>query len=140
MEEYIAGKHAVLEAVRSGRAIHKIWIAEQAQRSSVQPIIAEAKQRGILVQYADKRKLDQAAGKVQHQGVVAQAAAYEYADVEDILQSAAEAGQAPLIFIRTWLYCCSMKSKIRIISAQFCVQQLAQVCMESSFRSGGRLD
>lgn len=99
MEEYIAGKHAVLEAVRSGRAIHKIWIAEQAQRSSVQPIIAEAKQRGILVQYADKRKLDQAAGKVQHQGVVAQAAAYEYADVEDILQSAAEAGQAPLIFI-----------------------------------------
>lgn len=99
MDEFIAGKHAVLEAIRSGRAIHKLWIADQAQRSFIQPVMAEAGQRGILVQQADKRKLDQMAGKVQHQGVVAQAAAYEYADVEDILEAAARAQEEALILI-----------------------------------------
>lgn len=98
MEEFIAGKHAVLEAMRSGRAIHKLWIAEQAQRS-LQPVLSAAKERGIFVQQADKRKLDQLVGKVQHQGVVAQAAAYEYANVEDILEAAARERAEPLILI-----------------------------------------
>ncbi|MFD0872456.1 23S rRNA (guanosine(2251)-2'-O)-methyltransferase RlmB [Paenibacillus residui] len=99
MEEYIAGKHSVLEAIRSGRTIHKIWIADNAQKHYVQPIMAEAKANGILVQTAARRKLDQLVPNVQNQGVVAQIAAYDYASVDDILDLAARKGQAPLIVI-----------------------------------------
>ncbi|WNQ11720.1 23S rRNA (guanosine(2251)-2'-O)-methyltransferase RlmB [Paenibacillus aurantius] len=99
MDEYIAGKHSVLEALRSGRPINKIWIAENAQKHLTQPILAEAKPLGIVIQYADKRKLDQMAGDVQHQGVVAQAAAYEYAEVSDILAEAKKSGKPPFLLI-----------------------------------------
>ncbi|WP_281883984.1 23S rRNA (guanosine(2251)-2'-O)-methyltransferase RlmB [Paenibacillus sp. YYML68] len=98
-EEYIGGKHSVLEALRSGRTIHKIWIAEQAQKQLTQPIIAEAKQHGVIVQVADKRKLDQLAAGVQHQGVVAQVAAYAYAEVDDLLERAAARNAQPFLLI-----------------------------------------
>ncbi|MCS7463554.1 23S rRNA (guanosine(2251)-2'-O)-methyltransferase RlmB [Paenibacillus doosanensis] len=99
MEEFIAGKHSVLEALRSGRTINKIWIAENAQKQLTQPIIAEAKQHGVIVQTADKRKLDQMVENVQHQGVVAQVAAYEYVEVDDILARAESRGEEPFILI-----------------------------------------
>jgi 23S rRNA (guanosine2251-2'-O)-methyltransferase len=98
-EEFIAGKHSVLEALRSGRTINKIWIAENAQKQLTQPIVAEAKQHGVIVQYADKRKLDQMAENVQHQGVVAQVAAYAYVEVDDILALAASRNEEPFILI-----------------------------------------
>ncbi|MBG9791282.1 RNA methyltransferase [Paenibacillus dendritiformis] len=99
MEEYIAGKHSVTEALRSGRTIHKIWIADNAQKHLTQPIIAEAKKAGVIVQTADKRKLDQMAEGVQHQGVVAQVAAYGYVEVDDILARAEAKGEAPFLLI-----------------------------------------
>lgn len=98
-QEVLAGKHSVLEALRSGRSINKIWIAEQAQKQLTQPIIAEAKQNGVIVQFADKRKLDQMAAGVQHQGVVAQVAPQAYVEVDDILARAAERGEEPFILI-----------------------------------------
>ncbi|PZE19157.1 23S rRNA (guanosine(2251)-2'-O)-methyltransferase RlmB [Paenibacillus xerothermodurans] len=98
-EEFIAGKHSVLEALRSGRTINKIWIAENTQKQLTQPIIAEAKQNGVIVQFADKRKLDQMADNVQHQGVVAQVAAYAYVEVEDILALAESRNEEPFILI-----------------------------------------
>ncbi|MDQ1910896.1 23S rRNA (guanosine(2251)-2'-O)-methyltransferase RlmB [Paenibacillus sp. GD4] len=98
-QEVLAGKHSVLEALRSGRSINKIWIAEQAQKQLTQPIIAEAKQNGVIVQFADKRKLDQMAAGVQHQGVVAQVAPQAYVEVDDILARAAERGEQPFILI-----------------------------------------
>ncbi|WP_165972382.1 23S rRNA (guanosine(2251)-2'-O)-methyltransferase RlmB [Paenibacillus piri] len=98
-EEFIAGKHSVLEALRSGRTINKIWIAENAQKQLTQPIVAEAKQNGVIVQFADKRKLDQMVDNIQHQGVVAQVAAYAYVEVEDILALAASRDEEPFILI-----------------------------------------
>ncbi|MBB3132080.1 23S rRNA (guanosine2251-2'-O)-methyltransferase [Paenibacillus rhizosphaerae] len=98
-EEIIAGKHSVTEALRSGRTINKIWIAENAQKHLTQPIIFEAKKLGVVIQQVDKRKLDQMAPGMQHQGVVAQAAPYAYAEVEDILQAAEAKGEAPLILL-----------------------------------------
>lgn len=98
-EEWIAGKHSVIEALKSGRTINKIWLAEQAQKHLVQPIIAEAKKAGVIVQQADKRKLDQMVPGIQHQGVVAQAAPYAYAEVEDLLAAAAAKGQAPFLIL-----------------------------------------
>ncbi|WEK53829.1 MAG: 23S rRNA (guanosine(2251)-2'-O)-methyltransferase RlmB [Candidatus Cohnella colombiensis] len=98
-EEYIVGKHPVLEAMKAGRSINKIFLNNQAQRSLVQPIMEEAKAHGIVVQQVDKRKLDQLAPGMQHQGVVAQAAALAYAEVDDILARAVERGEAPLIVL-----------------------------------------
>ncbi|WP_036708473.1 23S rRNA (guanosine(2251)-2'-O)-methyltransferase RlmB [Paenibacillus pinihumi] len=98
-EEWIAGKHPVLEALRSGREINKILIAEQAQKNAVLPIMTEAKKLGIVVQNVDKRKLDQVAGGVQHQGVVAQVAAYRYAEVDELLAYARSKGEEPLILL-----------------------------------------
>lgn len=98
-EELIAGKHPVLEALRSGREINKIWIAEGAQKSLSQPITAEAKQLGIVVQFVDKRKLDNMAPGITHQGVIAQAAAFAYVEVEDILNAAKNKNETPFILL-----------------------------------------
>lgn len=85
-EEILAGKHSVLEALRAGRTLNKIWIAETAQKHLTAPIVAEARKAGIVIQHVDKRKLDQLAPGVQHQGVVAQAAPFAYTEVADILR------------------------------------------------------
>lgn len=98
-EEFIGGKHSILEAMKAGRTINKIWIAENAQKALTQPIVAEAKLHGIIVQFADKRKLDTMAEGLQHQGVVAQVAAYDYVEIDDILEAARERGEDPFILI-----------------------------------------
>lgn len=98
-EEMIVGKHSVLEALKAGRTINKIWISDQAQKTLTQPIVAEAKQQGIIVQFVDKRKLDTLAEGVQHQGVVAQVAAYGYVEVDDILAAARKRNEDPFILI-----------------------------------------
>ncbi|UVI29835.1 23S rRNA (guanosine(2251)-2'-O)-methyltransferase RlmB [Paenibacillus spongiae] len=98
-QEWIAGKHPVMEALRSGREINKIWIAEQAQKGLV-PILAEAKKAGIIVQVVDKRKLDQMVdGGAAHQGIVAQAAAYRYFEVDELLDRARESGEMPFLIL-----------------------------------------
>jgi len=98
-EEMIAGKHPVLEALRSGRELNKIWIADGAQKSLTGPIVAEAKKQGIVVQFVDKRKLDALVPDVTHQGVVAQAAAFSYAELEDLLTIAQERGETPFFLL-----------------------------------------
>lgn len=98
-DEYLAGKHPVLEAMKAGRSINKIFMSNQAQRHLIQPIMEEAKARGIVVQQVDKSKLDRLVPDMQHQGVVAQAAAVAYAEVDELLARAAERGEAPLIVL-----------------------------------------
>lgn len=98
-EGLIAGKHPVLEALRSGREINKIWIAEGAQKSVTTSIMSEAKKLGVIVQFVDKRKLDQLAPGITHQGVVAQAAAVDYMELEDLLQIPSQRGELPFFII-----------------------------------------
>ncbi|WP_274654079.1 23S rRNA (guanosine(2251)-2'-O)-methyltransferase RlmB [Paenibacillus humicola] len=97
--EWIAGKHPVMEALRSGREINKIWVAEQSQKNLPAQIIAEARRAGIVVQVADKRKLDQLAPDVPHQGIVAQAAAYRYYEIDELLERAAASGETPFFLL-----------------------------------------
>jgi 23S rRNA (guanosine2251-2'-O)-methyltransferase len=99
MEEYIGGKHPVLEALKSGRPIHKIWLADTAQKRWAAPILEAAREAGVIVQTADRRKLDQLAGGVQHQGVVAQTAAYGYVEPDDLLERARARGEAPFLIL-----------------------------------------
>jgi 23S rRNA (guanosine2251-2'-O)-methyltransferase len=98
-DEIIAGRHPVLEALRAGREIHKIWIAEGVQRALIRPIEAEARRRGIVVQTVDRRRLDQLAQGVAHQGVAAQAAAHRYAELDELLDAAGAKGEPPLILL-----------------------------------------
>ncbi|OUM95032.1 MAG: 23S rRNA (guanosine(2251)-2'-O)-methyltransferase RlmB [Thermobacillus sp. ZCTH02-B1] len=98
-DEIIAGRHPVLEALRAGRDIHKIWIAEGVRRELIRPIEEEARRRGIVVQTADRRKLDQIAPGVAHQGVAAQAAAHRYAELDELLERAAAKGEPPLLLL-----------------------------------------
>lgn len=99
METFIGGKHSVIEALKSGRSINKIWIAEHSQRHWSAPIMEAAKEAGVIVQLTDKRKLDQLAEGLQHQGVLAQVAAYDYVEIDDLLQRAADRGEVPLLVL-----------------------------------------
>lgn len=98
-QQYIGGRHAVLEALRAGRAIHKIWMQDNAHKQLAQDIMTAAKKAGIAVQRVDRRKLDQLLSEVPHQGVVAQVAAQSYVDVDDIIARAKRAGEVPFILV-----------------------------------------
>lgn len=95
----IEGRNAVLEAFRSGKTIDKLFVLDGCQDGPVKSIIREAKKTDAIINFVDKERLDRLAGTGHHQGVVAQAAAYEYAEVEDILKAAKDKGEAPFIFI-----------------------------------------
>ena len=95
----IEGRNAVLEAFRSGKTLDKLFVLDGCQDGPVKSIIREAKKTDTIINFVDKERLDRLAGTGHHQGVVAQAAAYEYAEVEDILKAAKDKGEAPFIFI-----------------------------------------
>lgn len=93
------GRNAVLEAFRSGKTIDKLFILDGCQDGPIKSIVREAKKTDAIINYVDKERLDRLAGTGHHQGVVAIGAAYEYAEVEDILSAAKEKGEDPFIFI-----------------------------------------
>ena len=95
----IEGRNAVIEAFRSGKPIDKIFILDGCQDGPVMTIKREATKHGTLIKYVTKERLDQMSETGKHQGVIAYAAAYEYAEVEDILENARKKGEAPFIFI-----------------------------------------
>ena len=98
-EFIIEGRNAVLEAFRAGKTIDKLFVLDGCQDGPVKSILREAKKTDTIINFVDKERLDRLANSGHHQGVVAQAAAYEYAKVEDILNAAKEKGEAPFIFI-----------------------------------------
>ena len=98
-EFIIEGRNAVLEAFRAGKTIDKLFVLDGCQDGPVKSILREAKKTDTIINFVDKERLDRLANSGHHQGVVAQAAAYEYAEVEDISNAAKEKGEAPFIFI-----------------------------------------
>ena len=98
-EFIIEGRNAVLEAFRAGKTIDKLFVLDGCQDGPVKSILREAKKTDTIINFVDKERLDRLANSGHHQCVVAQAAAYEYAEVEDILNAAKEKGEAPFIFI-----------------------------------------
>lgn len=98
-EQKIEGRNAVLEALRSGKTIDKLFVLDGCQDGPVRTIVREARKHDTIINFVDKERLDQLSETKKHQGVIAVAAAYEYAEVEDILKNAEEKGEPPFIFI-----------------------------------------
>lgn len=95
----IEGRNAVIEALRAGTAIDKIYLAKGETDSALGHIANTARANGVVVVNADRRKLDEMSRTHAHQGVIAVAAVRAYASVEDIFQRAEERGEAPLLVI-----------------------------------------
>ena len=95
----IEGRNAVLEAFRSGKTIDKLFVLEGCKDGPIQTIIREARKHDTLLQFVAKERLDQLSETKKHQGVIAVAAAYSYATVEDILNKAKERGEDPFIIL-----------------------------------------
>lgn len=98
-EDIIEGRNAVIEALRSDRTIEQILIANGDVSGSINVVLGLAKDKNIVIKYADRRKLDQMSETGSHQGVIAQVTPYKYFEVEDILHYAEEKAEDPFIVI-----------------------------------------
>lgn len=100
IEEFtIEGRNAVLEAFRSGKTIDKLYVQDGCKDGPISTIVREAKKTDTIIQFVARERLDQMSESGRHQGVIAHAAAYEYAEVDDILKKAEEKGEPPFIFL-----------------------------------------
>lgn len=99
VEGQLEGRNAITEALKSGRTIDKVFVAEGDTDQSLRRLVAQAKEAGAVVVPVDRRKLDNMSTTGAHQGIVALAAAHEYCTVDDILEEAASRAEAPLIVV-----------------------------------------
>lgn len=97
--EDLYGRNSVLEALRAGRPMNRIIISKETKAQSLKEIVGLARERKILLQFVEKKQLDHLCGGENHQGVLAQAAAKEYVDWEEILDQVQAAGKIPLMLI-----------------------------------------
>lgn len=95
----IEGRNAVIEAFRSGKPINRVYILDGCQDGPVLTIKREARKQDTQIKYVARERLDQLSKTGKHQGVIACAAAYEYADIEDMFQLAEKRGEAPFFFL-----------------------------------------
>ena len=93
----IEGRNAVLEAFRSGKTIDKLFVLDGCMDGPIKTILREAKRGDVIIHYVAKERLDQISETGKHQGVIAYAAAYSYATVEDMLENAKAKGEDPFI-------------------------------------------
>ncbi len=95
----IEGRNAVMEAFRSGKTIDRLLVQEGNTEGAIGTILKEAKKQNAVVSFVKKERLEQVSVTGKHQGVIAFAAAYEYAEVSDILAIAREKGEAPFLIL-----------------------------------------
>lgn len=98
-ENAIEGRNAVIEAFRAGKTIDKLYVQDGLKDGPIQTILREAKKHDVKVNFVEKDRLNGMSATGHHQGVIAIAASYSYAEVEDILAKAAEKGEPPFIII-----------------------------------------
>lgn len=98
-ESMIEGRNAVLEAYRSGKCVDKVYILDGCQDGPILTIKREAQKAGSMIKYVDKQLLDNMSETGKHQGVIAITAAYDYSEVNDILQIAKDKNEAPFIVL-----------------------------------------
>lgn len=96
--EIIGGKNPVLEALRADRDVNKIWVAEGVQKKGITELLQLAKEKGVLVQFVPKKKIDGLTDS-NHQGIAAAVAAYNYAELEDLFKAAEVRSEDPFFLI-----------------------------------------
>lgn len=99
LETLLEGRNAVAEALRAGRTIDKVFLAEGAADHGLRRLASLAREAGAVVTAVDRRKLDQMSPTGAHQGIVAMAAAHDYSTLDDMLALAAERGEPPLLVL-----------------------------------------
>jgi len=97
--EILSGKNPVLEALRAGREMNKVWIAEGVKKAGITEIIELAKAAGIIVQFVPKNKVEQLTDGANHQGIAASVAAYRYAEIDELFELAASRNEDPFFLI-----------------------------------------
>lgn len=95
----LEGRNPVLEAFRAGKTVDKLYILDGSREGPVLSIVREARKQGTVISFVKKEQLDRMSQTGAHQGVIAQVAAYRYAEVSEILENARKKGEAPFIFI-----------------------------------------
>ena len=95
----LEGRHSVMEAFRAGKLIERLFVLKGCQDGPVRTIVREARKHDTIINFVDKERLDQLSETKKHQGVIAMAAAYEYATVEEILAKAEEKGEPPFVIL-----------------------------------------
>ena len=98
-ESYIEGRNAVIEALRSGQTIERLFVLDNCYDGPVRTIVREGKNKNIRIDFVARDRLDQMSETGHHQGVIAYIAAHEYSSVEDILAKAVEKGEPPFIIL-----------------------------------------
>ena len=98
-DDLVVGRNAVREALKAGRPADSLLVQRGERSGAILPIIAECKEKGVIVKEVDQKKLDFLCGHAHHQGVILIAAAHEYATVEDILRKAEEKGEPPFLIL-----------------------------------------
>lgn len=99
MKAKLAGVNSIMEALKSGRKIYKIYIQEGREGKKIEELTNLANSRGVYIQYVEKSRLDKMYTYTNHQGIVAEVANYEYSDINEVLESAAIKGEPPFILI-----------------------------------------
>ena len=97
--DLIAGRNAIAEALRAGRAIDSLYVQRGERGGALQALVKKAKEAGAAIKEADPKKLDYLCGGANHQGVVAVAAVKEYATVEDLFRRAQEKDEPPFFVV-----------------------------------------
>lgn len=95
----IEGRNAVLEAFRSGKTIDKLYVQDGCKDGPVQTIVREARKQDTIISFVTRERLDQLSKTRNHQGVIAQGAAYGYVNIEDILERARQKGEPPFLIL-----------------------------------------
>lgn len=98
-EDMVAGRNAVMEALKGSRSVNKIMVAKGSNEGSIKEIIAVAKEKGVNIMYMERSKIDSMARGIRHQGVLAQVAPVQYVELEDILQIARDKNEPPFILL-----------------------------------------
>lgn len=98
-ELVIEGRNAVIEAFRSGKTVDKLFLQDGCQDGPIMTIRREAKKQDCMIKYVTKERLDQLSETGKHQGAIAYIAAFDYAEVKDILDQARKKEEAPFLFL-----------------------------------------
>ena len=99
MEDIVIGRNSVLELIKSGKDINKLYIQKGNRHGSINEIISRARENKIVIKEVEKNKLDEMCENQNHQGVIATVPPFEYSDIDDILNLAKQKNEDPFIVI-----------------------------------------